>query len=64
LKKNQKQFSRTSANRIISNNRHLLELLKIPKGEYQLGGCVIGIPKNRIEPKKELEIDQFVSWIS
>jgi nitroreductase len=48
---------------ILSNNQRFLELLKLPKNQYQLDGCIIGIPKDKPEEKPEINVDEFITWI-
>jgi hypothetical protein len=49
---------------ILSNDKRFLDLIKLPKNTYQLDGCVIGIANEHPDIKKEIAIDEFVTWIS
>lgn len=56
-------FQLISAVSTLSGNRDFLELLGLNKGEYALGGCVVGYPKNPSTEEKELSVDSFVRWM-
>ncbi len=47
----------------ISKNKEVLKLPGLSKGEYDIDGYVTGVPKTIPEVKKELNIDDYVTWI-
>lgn len=56
-------FQLISATGIMSKNRQFLKLLGLLKGEYEIDGCVIGVPKKYPDMMKEINIDDFTIWI-
>jgi nitroreductase len=56
-------FQLITSTGMMSNNKKFCDLLGLPKGLYQLDGCVIGIPKNSTIEFKEFEFDKFITWI-
>jgi len=47
----------------MSDNKQFCNLLGLPKGLYQLDGCVIGIPKSANTELKEFDFSKFVTWL-
>ena len=56
-------FHLVSATGILSKNSEFLNLLGLPKGEYELDGCVIGVPAESAEPTKKIDTDDHVVWM-
>jgi nitroreductase len=56
-------FQLISATGMMSDNKTFCKLLGLPKGVYQLDGCVIGIPKDENTELKEFAADKFVTWL-
>jgi len=56
-------FQLISETGMMSNHKQFCKLLGLPKGLYQLDGCVIGIPKNASTELKEFEFEKFVTWL-
>lgn len=56
-------FHLLSATGIMASNKHFLELLGLPSGEYAIDGCVIGVPKTMPENDKKLDVNDFVTWL-
>jgi len=56
-------FQLISATGIMSKNRQFLKLLGLSKGEYEIDGCVIGFPQKYPEMTKEINIDDYATWI-
>ncbi len=56
-------FQLISATGLMSKNDRFLELLGLPKGEYELDGCVIGFPSKPPETAKEFDMDKFITWV-
>jgi len=56
-------FQLISATGMMSKNKHFLTLLGLPGGEYEIDGCVIGMPQKHPEPREARNIDDFVTWV-
>ncbi|MFH0735634.1 MAG: nitroreductase family protein [bacterium] len=56
-------FSLISATGMMVKNKEFVNLLGLPYGEYEIDGCVIGIPKSIQVRKREINTDDFVTWI-
>jgi nitroreductase len=56
-------FQLISATGIMSKNRPFLKLLGLAKGDYEIDGFVIGVPKKYPEITKEINMDDYVTWI-
>ncbi len=48
---------------IMSKNREFMQLLGLAPGEYELDGCILGVPKNAPEPREERLLEDFVTWV-
>lgn len=57
-------FQLISAFGSVSKNEAFLKLLDLPKNTYEFDGCVIGYPVKMPSKLKELNLDNFVTWIS
>jgi nitroreductase len=55
-------FQLVSATGIMSRNEPFLKLLGLKKGDYEIDGCVIGVPKEYPERTKDINIDDYVTW--
>ena len=56
-------FQLISATGMMSKSKPFLKLLGLPEGEYEIDGCLVGIPKNHPEPRADYNVDDFVTWI-
>jgi nitroreductase len=56
-------FQLITATGMMSDNKQFCKLLGLPKGMYQLDGCVIGIPQDANSELKEFDVDKFVTWL-
>jgi nitroreductase len=56
-------FQLITATGMMSDNKQFCKLLGLPKGLYQLDGCVIGIPQDANTDLKEFDVDKFVTWL-
>ena len=58
-------FQMLSATGIMSKNELFTKLLGLKEDEYEIDGCVIGIPVINIESAKpkSLDVDSFINWI-
>ncbi len=48
---------------ILSKNKLFLTLLGLSRGNYVIDGCVIGFPKTYPERRKDINIDDYATWI-
>ncbi|WP_295937634.1 nitroreductase family protein [uncultured Alistipes sp.] len=56
-------FQLISATGTMAGNKDFMTLLGLSKGEYQVEGCAVGYPKNPAGRKRELDINDFVTWM-
>lgn len=56
-------FQLISATGVMSKDKSFMDLLGLKKGEYEIEGCAIGYPNNATEHKRDLELNNFVTWI-
>jgi nitroreductase len=56
-------FQLISETSILSQNARFLKLLGLSRGNYVIDGCVKGFPKTIPESKKEINIDDYATWI-
>lgn len=54
-------FQLISAFGVLSKNEKCLNLLAVPKGQYEFEACVIGCPANNSFKAKEINLDEFVT---
>lgn len=47
----------------LSKNKQFLKLLGLSRGNYAIDGCVIGFPKTYPEIRKEINLDDYATWI-
>jgi hypothetical protein len=47
----------------MSKNKECMQLLGLKPGDYELDGCVIGVPKTAAEPREERHLEDFVTWV-
>ncbi len=40
-----------------------MQLIGLKPGDYELDGCVIGVPKMDSEPREERYLKDFISWV-
>lgn len=58
-------FQLITATGIISNHPRILKLLNLPRGKYQLDGCIIGIPVSEdTEECREMVLEEYVTRIA
>lgn len=57
-------FQLISAIGFISNHPRILKLLNLPRGKYQLDGCVIGVPTAESIEQKEIILEEYVTRIA
>lgn len=56
-------FQLVSITGIMSRNKEFMHLLGLQPGDYELDGCVIGIPKMAPEPREDRHLEDFVTWV-
>ena len=56
-------FQLISATGTMSGDKDFMNLLGLEKGEYEIEGCAIGYPKKKTERKRELNLNDFTTWI-
>lgn len=56
-------FQLVSITGIMSKNKEFMQLLGLKPGDYELDGCVIGVPKMAPEPREERHLEDFVTWV-
>lgn len=56
-------FQLVSITGIMSKNKEFMQLLGLKPGDYELDGCVIGVPKMSPEPREERHLEDFVTWV-
>jgi nitroreductase len=56
-------FHLLSATGSMSKNRQFLKLLGLPKGDFEIDGCVIGNPAQHSDIVKEIDLSKCVKWI-
>ncbi len=56
-------FQLVSITGIMSKNREFMQLLGLKPGDYELDGCVVGIPKMAPEPREDRHLEDFVTWV-
>lgn len=56
-------FHLVSATGILTKNRAFLDLIGLPKGEYELDGCVVGVPADSSEIEKNIDTDDHITWM-
>lgn len=56
-------FQLVSITGIMSKNKEFMQLLGLKPGDYELDGCVIGVPKTAAEPREERHLEDFVTWV-
>lgn len=56
-------FQPISTTGIMSKNKEFMQLLGLNPGDYELDGCVIGVPNGNPEPREERQLKDFVTWI-
>jgi nitroreductase len=57
-------FQLLSATGAMSKNSSFLELLGLPKGKFEIDGCLIGIPKNNSESEKVIDLEKNITWMN
>ncbi|MBN1879878.1 nitroreductase family protein [bacterium] len=56
-------FHLVSATGILSKNKQFLNLLGLPEGDYELDGCVIGVPAESTDIEKNIDPDDHIIWM-
>ena len=56
-------FQLVSQTVMMSKNKEFMSLLGLKPGDYELDGCVIGMPKMVPEPCEERHLEEFVTWV-
>lgn len=56
-------FQLVSQTALLSKDQRFMQLLRLKPGDYELDGCVIGMPKLAPEPREERRLEDFVTWI-
>lgn len=56
-------FQLVSQTGMMSKNKKFMQLLGLNAGDYELDGCIIGVPKRDPEPRDERQPEDFVTWI-
>lgn len=56
-------FQLVSQTGIMSKNKEFMQLLGLKPGDYELDGCIIGVPKTAAEPREERHLEDFVTWV-
>lgn len=56
-------FHLVSATGFLSKNKEFLKLLRLPRGKYELDGCVIGIPVCCSSDQKDIDSDGQIIWM-
>jgi len=56
-------FQLVSVTGMMSKNKEFMQLLGLKSGDYELDGCVIGMPKMVPEPREERHLEDFVTWV-
>ena len=56
-------FQLVSQTGLMSKNKKFMQLLGVKPGDYELDGCIIGIPQMFPAPRKERHLDDFVTWV-
>lgn len=56
-------FQLVSITGIMSRNKEFMQLLGLKPGDYELDGCIIGMPGMAPEPCNERQLEKFVTWI-
>ncbi len=56
-------FQPISTTSIMSKNKEFMQLIGLKPGDYELDGCVIGVPKMDSEPREERYLKDFISWV-
>jgi nitroreductase len=56
-------FQLLSATGMMAGNKQFMALLGLAKGEYELDGCLIGIPQDTAVEAREYELADFVTWL-
>jgi nitroreductase len=56
-------FQLVSLTGIMSKNKEFMQLLGLKPGDYELDGCIIGVPKTAAEPREERQLEDFVTWV-
>ena len=55
-------FQLVSATGTMSNHRAFIELLGLPRGEYDLDGCLIGLPEDDADTQKKAAMHGMAVW--
>jgi nitroreductase len=56
-------FQLVSVTGTMSKNKEFMQLLGLEPGDYELDGCVVGMPKTAPEPREERLLENFVTWV-
>lgn len=56
-------FQLISQTGMMSKNIEFMQLLGLKPGDYELDGCVIGMPKKVPEPREERYLEDFATWV-
>jgi nitroreductase len=56
-------FQLVSQTGMMSKNKEFMQLLGLKPGDYELDGCVVGMPKMVPEPREERHLEDFVTWV-
>ena len=56
-------FQLVSQTVMMSKNKEFMQLLGLKPGDYELDGCVIGMPKMVPELREERHLEDFVTWV-
>jgi nitroreductase len=56
-------FQLVSQTAMMSKNKEFMGLLRLKPGDYELDGCVIGMPKMAPESREERHLEDFVTWV-
>lgn len=56
-------FQPISQTSMMSKNKEFMQLLGLKPGDYELDGCIIGVPKSVPDPREERHLNDFVTWV-
>lgn len=56
-------FQLVSTTGIMSRNKEFMHMLGLKPGDYELDGCIIGVPRMAPESCDERQLEDFVTWV-
>lgn len=56
-------FQLVSMTGMMSKDKEFMQLLGLKPGDYELDGCIIGMPKMVPEPREERHLEDFITWV-